>query len=301
MKNYLTKIKTNILAHKIISIIVLIIIVFLGYWAYSKATSTSGETQYITTTVQKGTIISAITASGQVESSNQINLTSKVSGTITYIGVKPGDKVTKGKTLFSIDNTEAQKTIRDAEISLTSAKLSLQKLQIENSDENMNADLVKAYDDGFNAVSDAFLDLPSIVSGLEDLLAQNNLSENAARISGNTAQDYRSTAEAAYYDAKKAFDSDRTYYRTLNHNSSKEDIEKIINQTYETTKIIADAVKKLRNFVDYLSEDTGRTSEFSSHQNTLSTYTNTNNGHLDNLLAIKTSIKNYNHAFPNAR
>jgi multidrug efflux pump subunit AcrA (membrane-fusion protein) len=98
--NFAVKIKSYALAHKIISIIVLILLIFIGSWAYGKMTSTTGETQYITTTVKKGTIISSVTASGQVESSNQVDLKADVSGTITYVNVKPGDKVEKGKLLF---------------------------------------------------------------------------------------------------------------------------------------------------------------------------------------------------------
>ncbi|MFA6257571.1 MAG: HlyD family efflux transporter periplasmic adaptor subunit [Candidatus Paceibacterota bacterium] len=299
MKNFLNKIKLYILAHKIISIIVVIIILSLGYWIYDKITSTTGDTRYLTAKVERGAIISSISGSGQVSSSNQVDIKAKVSGDAIYIAVKNGQKVSKGALIAQLDNTDAQKSVRDAELSLQSAKISLDKLKIQNSNDNLNADLDKAYDDGFNVVSDAFLDLPSIVTGLENLLAQNNLSENAARISGKTAQNYRSDAETAYFNAKKAFDSNRIFYRTLNHNSPTEDIDKIINQTYETTKLVADAIKKLRNFVDFLSEDTGRISEFTSYQNTLSTYTNTNNGHLDNLLTTTTNIKNYKDAFPN--
>jgi len=300
MKNFLNKIKLYIVAHKIVSAIIVIVILILGNWIYGKMTSTAGDTRYITAKVERGTIIASVSGSGQVSSSNQVDIKSKVSGDAIYIAAQNGQKISKGALIAELDNTDARKSVRDAELSLQSAQISLEKLKIQNSNDNLNADLVKAYDDGFNAVSDAFLDLPSTITGLENLLNQNSLSDNAARVSGKTAQDYRAVAEIAYYDAKNTFEINRTYYRTLNHNSPKEDIDKIINQTYETTKLVADAIKKLRNFVDYLSEDTGRTSEFTTYQNTLSTYTNTINGHLDSLLTIKASIKNYNDAFPNA-
>ena len=292
MKTFFAKIKVFIFKHKIISFIFLAIILLAGYWGYGKITSTTGETQYITTLVQKGTIISSITASGQVESSNQIDLTSKASGTISYVGIKPGDKVLRGKTLFSIDSKDAQKSVRDAEISLESAKLSLEKLKIQNSDENMNADLMKAYDDGFNTVSDVFLDLSGTITGLENILNEANLSDNAARMSGKIAQNYRKLAETTYYNAQNAFEKNKKSYRILNHNSPKEDIGKIIDETYETTKLLSDAIKNFHNFVDFLAEDTGRSSDFTTSQNTLSTYTNTIDGHLNSLLSAETNIKN---------
>jgi len=221
MKNYLTKIKVYILAHKFISAIVVIAIILLGSWIYGKITSTAGDARYLTSKVQKGTIITSITGSGQVSSLNQKDIKAKVSGDAVYVVNQSGQKVYKGALIAELDNADAKKSVRDAELSLQSAQIALDKLKIQNSNDNLNADLAKAYDDGFNAVSDTFLDLPSIISGLDNLLAQNNLSDNAARMSGETAQDYRVTAESAYYNAKNAFDKNRVYYRTLDHNSPK--------------------------------------------------------------------------------
>ncbi|MFA5936613.1 MAG: HlyD family efflux transporter periplasmic adaptor subunit [Candidatus Paceibacterota bacterium] len=127
MKEYINKTKLYVFSHKKISIIALIIILLLGYWIYKKITSTAGETQYITATVQKGTIISSITASGQVESSNQIDLKARATGEITYVGIKAGDIVKKGKTLFALNARDAQKAVRNAETSLETAKLELEK------------------------------------------------------------------------------------------------------------------------------------------------------------------------------
>lgn len=299
MTEKIKKIKSFVLLHKKLSIFVLLIILVLGYWGYEKITSTAGEIQYITTTVEKGTIVSSVTASGQIESSNQIDLKADVSGTITYVSVKPGDKVSKGKTLLSIDNEDLKKSIRDAEISLESAKISFEKFKIQNSNENLNADLVQSYSDGFSAVSSAFLDLPDTITGIENILVQNNLSDNAARVSGKTAQSYRSTAESKYYEAENSFKETRKYYRTLNRNSPNEDIEKIITETYQTTEIISSAIKSLRDYVDFMAEDSNRSSDFSTSQDTLSTYENNITGHLNELLSAKTNIKDSKELFVN--
>lgn len=290
MKNYFQKIKLYISSHKVISIVVLIIILALGYWGYKKFTNTTGDIRYITAKVEKGTIIASVSGSGQVSALNQIDVKSKASGDVIYLSKKNGDAVSQGTLIAQLDTKDIQKSIRDAELNLESAKISLEKLKIEKSNENISADLVKAYDDGFNTVSDTFLDLPTIVTGLEDLLGENIFSDNAARISGKTAQSYRELAETTYYNAKKAFETNRKFYRTLNQDSVKEDIEKVIKQTYETTKIFSDAIKNMINFVDYLSEDSGNSSPFTSFQTTLSTYTNTINTHLTNLLTAETNI-----------
>ncbi|MEI8174755.1 MAG: hypothetical protein WCG28_02270, partial [bacterium] len=82
MKNFLNKIKQFIATHKTVSIITLIIVAYVGYWGYGKITSTAGETRYVTTKAEKGTIIEAITGTGQVSASNQIDLKPKASGEI---------------------------------------------------------------------------------------------------------------------------------------------------------------------------------------------------------------------------
>jgi HlyD family secretion protein len=300
MKNYFNKLKSYIVAHKIISIVVFIIIIFIGYKVYSSITSTTGDTKYTLSVVSKGTVISSVDGSGQVSASSQIDLKPNVSGTITYIGVKPGDQVLAGKLLFSLDDTDAQKAIRDAEASLESARISLDKTNIQDSDQNLNANLAKAYDDGFSSVSDAFLDLPSTLNGLENLFNTPNLSYNSVSRYGQIATDYINQANNLYYQANKAFEKNNNDFRLLDRNSSKADIESIINETYQTTKILSDAIKSMKNLVDYLIENSNSSSDFNTTSTTLYNYSNTMSGHLSSLLSAQNSIKNYKDSFSNA-
>jgi len=133
MKNFLSKIKLYIVTHKVVSVVVFLILIYAGYSIYGKMTSTASIPKYNLAAVSKGTVISVVSGSGQVSTSSQIDLKPTVSGNITYIGVKPGDQVSAGKTLFSLDDTDAQKSVRDAEVNLQSAQLSLDKLKIQNS------------------------------------------------------------------------------------------------------------------------------------------------------------------------
>lgn len=129
MQKYFTQTKTYINKHKIISASVLIIVLLVIYFIYTKVNNVSGRLQYVTTTAQKGTIVSSVTASGQVESSNQIDLKAQASGEIVYVGAKVGDIVKKGKTLFLLNTRDAEKAVRNAETSLETAKLELEKFQ----------------------------------------------------------------------------------------------------------------------------------------------------------------------------
>src|ERR1035437_3978611 len=110
MKNFIMKMKMYLFAHKIISAIIIIIILGVGYWGYQKITNTGGETRYVLSPVTSSTIVSSITDSGQVSALNQVNITPTVSGALTAINVKPGNHVKAGQTLFIVDDTNAQKT-----------------------------------------------------------------------------------------------------------------------------------------------------------------------------------------------
>ena len=300
MKNYLNKIKLYIVSHKKISIIALIIILLIGYWGYKKITNTSGEIRYVTSVVEKGTIISSVDGTGQVSASSQVDLKAKASGDIVFIGVKGGQKVSAGTLIAQIDAKDAQKSLRDAELNLQNAQLSLEKLKIQNSDANMNSDLVKVYNDSFSTTSSTFLDLVSTLDGINTILGQVNLSDNSARSSGNIAVNYRNQAETLYYQARDAIDKSETDFRLLNRNSPKSDIENIVDETCTATKILADTIKSTKNFVDYLAQDTGESSGYVSSKNTLSTYTNTINADLSSLLSSQAGIKSSKDALPNA-
>lgn len=315
MKTPLYKIKTYVIAHKIISAIMLIMVLFVGNWAYRKITSTTGEARYITSKVTKGTIVSAVTGSGQVSASNQIDIKSKVAGMINYVGIKPGDRVERGKTLFYVDSTDTQKAIRDAEISFASAQISLDKLKNQNSNENMNADLAKAYDDGFDTVSNVFLDLPGIMTGLNDMFFKSDsrtgqlnvdwYKEQVANEDRDEATIFKQNFIDSYNKAKTAYDTNFDKYKIVFRTSDHATVESLILQTYNTTKLISDAIKNANNYIDLVNSSMQKSNTdipiiITTHKSTLNTDTSKTNTHLTSLVSVQTNIKDNKDAFPNA-
>ncbi|MES2023688.1 MAG: biotin/lipoyl-binding protein [Patescibacteria group bacterium] len=149
----IAKVGAYIWSHKITTIIFLVIVFGVGYYAYGKITSTTGDTRYITSKVEKGTIVASVTGTGQVSVSQQIDLKPRasgninVSGNITKINVKAGDKVSQGQILFTLDDRDARKAVRDAEANLESANLDLEtaRASIGNTDENQQTNIHNAY------------------------------------------------------------------------------------------------------------------------------------------------------------
>lgn len=317
MKEYFYKVKSYVFSHKVVSVIILLAVLLLGYWIYGKITTTSGETRYVTALVTKGTIISSVSGSGQVSASNQVDIKPNVSGTIISINTAPGNYVTAGKTLFVIDNTNAQKAVRDAEINLENANIALQKFKIQNSDANLNANLAKSYDDGFNTVSNTFLDLPGIMTGLDNMFFKSTISSGTGQWNidwyvGQVASEdkdkalsYKKDFTDSYDTALQAYNVSLDGYKQVSRTSDDTTIEKLISQTYNTTKLISDAIKNANNYIDFINDSMQRNNYniptiITTHKTSLSDYTSKTNTDLLNLLSIQTSIKGYKDAFPNS-
>lgn len=206
---FLKKIKEFILSHKILSVITVIILGYIVHFVFSSGTQ--AEVRYVTSITTKQTIVSSISASGQVVASNQIDLKAKSSGDVTRIYVKSGSTVKKGQTLFSLDTTDAEKAVRDAKTSLETAELDLQKFKQDPKDTDVLAannaitDAENSKVDADKSVQNAYNNL--LNSTFEAVPTSNNVADyNAPVISGN------------YILGKEGTISIRVYYSTSSPN-----------------------------------------------------------------------------------
>ena len=323
------KIKEYVLNNKIKSIIAGIILIIIGYYTYKHFTDTSGQTTYVTGTVQRDTIVASITESGQVQANHQLDIKPKVSSEVVYVAKSAGSKVYAGDLIAQLDTSDAMKGVRDAEANLASAQLSLQKiqepsdelslLQAQNAVTKAKSDLEKAYDDGFNNISSAFIDLPSIVTGVDGVLHNSDVSTNVNQRNldyyGDTASQMetpsnygkalklKTDAESAFVLAKKAYDKNFNDYKSTSRGASSDEINNLINETYDTSVKISDAVKSASNMIQYyqdLTTSLSRTpiSKSNVHLSILSGYTNTINSSVSSLSNTKTTIVNDTTSIP---
>ncbi len=294
------KIKKTALDHKIISAIVLVVLFGGGYWSYGKLTDTSGETKYVVSAVEKGTIVSTITGTGQVSASNQLNITSKVSGDLVYLGVKSGQKVSAGTLIAQVDAGDAQASLESAQIALAKLKEPADKLSIVQAENALASALdtkEKSYSDGFSAVDSAFLDMPIVMTGLDNLFNNYNAStyfSNDWNL-GDTAKNYRQIASNSYYRAKTAYDKNVIDYRNVSRTSASSSIESIVKETALTAKMIAQALKETNTAISYVIDQTDtryRTAVMTADTNNLNTWSTEMNGHVSSLNLIADTIDN---------
>ena len=202
-------------AHKILTGIILIAIVGGGYFTYHQYTTSHQPLKYVLATVTRGTVVTSVSGSGQISSSNQFDLKPKVSGDVLSVKGQEGQTVKAGDILMQLDATDAYKAVRDANANVESAKLSLEKLtqsatptQISQAQNDLanaqtaldklqlsqpidlqNAqdaaqkaqdNLDKAYADTFNTVTDTFLDLPDALSVSYNVLFGTDITGSAS-------------------------------------------------------------------------------------------------------------------------
>lgn len=253
----------QILRHKIVIVFLAVTILAGGYFSYFKIFSENGSVRYATAQARNGTIVVSITGSGQVSATQQMDIKAKVSGDVTYVNVKAGQYVAAGTLIAQLYAREAQKSVRDAEINLESAQLNYDQITgsingIRGDKEKNEEGLAKSYDDGLNAVVNAFADFPNIMTSLNTILINTDFEQgqwnidyyaDAIRLYDEDISIVRDETYAKYKVARKAYDENLIDYKLVSRFSGAAEIEAVINQTYETGRLISEAVKDASNFV----------------------------------------------------
>lgn len=110
-------------------LIAVIICALLCWWLCPFASHKKKD--YITADIIRGDIIQTVTASGEIQPVNTINVGSQVSGTIEDIFVDYNSQVKKGDVLLKIEPSVLQSTVDEAKASLDSARAELKYAQSE--------------------------------------------------------------------------------------------------------------------------------------------------------------------------
>lgn len=321
--NFIKKIRTYLLLNKAKSAVGILILSTLTYWVYGKFTGTAGQTLYTTTKATRGTVVSSISGSGEVSASDQLDIKPKVSGDVIYIAFENGQTVSRGALLAQLDTVDAEKAVRDAEINLETAKLSLEKIlkpaetlsliQAENALRNAEQsktraedDLILAYDDAFTSISNAFIDLPPVINGVQDILYKNTNNTSQDNISfyadlvknyDNSVFIYKDSAALNYQLARSAYDKTFLRYKSTSRYADRQTIESLLNETTATARLISESVKSTSNLLSFVKDrlterNNTLPSQLAGHQTTIDSYTTKTNATFTDLTTKINKIKN---------
>jgi HlyD family secretion protein len=306
--------RTYVKTHPYISILALVVVFGCGYWLQGKLTSTAGETLYVLGAVERGTIVASVSASGQVVSSDQIDVKPRASGDITWVGVNTGDTVRVGQAIAQIDDANAKQSVADAEQSLAQSKLQFQKdtaqapIDYQKSLDALasaKTELSNTYNDTYNTLSTAFLDLPAAVSGMQNTLYGYDLSTSKSQWNVDafrniqsdttTIRTFADVAERDYKLARAKYDQAVVDYKVLTRYSSFADLEKHLTSSIDTTTAIAQALQSELNLLDAVTDnatvsDRGVNTVISTLRSNTRVYLATANSNLSSMLNQQKSL-----------
>lgn len=100
-----------------------------------------GEIRYVTQEVTQGDLTVTVTATGNLEPRNQVDIGSELSGTIRNVNVDVNDEVKKGQVLAVLDTTRLRAQVLQAESSLASAEARV--IQADASEKEARANLAR--------------------------------------------------------------------------------------------------------------------------------------------------------------
>lgn len=297
------KIKTYFREHKFTGGLIILVIIVTG-WRIVRAWNGAGaETRYVLATVKRGDLISSVTGTGQVSTSNQVELKSKVSGDITYVGVVNGQAVGAGALIAQIDTRNAEKAVRDAEVNLTSAKLSLEKTKLQQGQQLRGDTLNKNYEDGLGILANLYGGFATTLDALDKIFFDADLSTNENKNNIEYYVSYNPTfttvpqrLKQLYQETKKLSQQGLADYQLAKRGSGS-DRAKAIQSGYELTIKTAEMIKVGRDVVRYLEDSLigssavhTKQTTIDSHSNDLTNYATTLDGYLKDLLTITNTI-----------
>lgn len=135
MKPTINNIKNIALKHKKTSIVIILVLIFSGWKIF--AGGNSSQPQYQTEQVEKGTLVTSVSASGSIATGGNLPITTAATGTVSTMYVKNGDTVIKGQKItdITLDQDSQQKqasawsSYLQAQNSLNSAQSKINSLQ----------------------------------------------------------------------------------------------------------------------------------------------------------------------------
>ncbi len=115
----------NKLTIAILAVVVLGALVFVGMSMSARAATPARQATQVT----RGDIQATVLSSAALQPASDLSLTFGAAGTIASIAVKPGDHVTKGQALATLDTSDLELAVTQAQANLGSAQAKLESVK----------------------------------------------------------------------------------------------------------------------------------------------------------------------------
>lgn len=104
--------------------LILLLLSGLGAWAWVAFAQASGEVRYETAELTRGEVIVTVTATGSVQPTTQVDVSSELSGALAEVTVDFNDRVEVGQVLARLDDTNLADLVLTARAQLQAAEAS---------------------------------------------------------------------------------------------------------------------------------------------------------------------------------
>ncbi|MDB5225188.1 MAG: hypothetical protein JWL87_140 [Candidatus Adlerbacteria bacterium] len=291
LARFFSALGTYVSAHRAISLVAAVLLLAGGWYVFGKATAASIETRYVLGTVERGTIVSSLSASGQVSASNQVDLKPGASGKVTYVGVKAGQEVKAGQLLVRLDAGDAADALETAQleyeklVTVDSGDLRDAQTSADEAGENVEASYVSAR----ATLTKASTDMPDVLTGLNDLFARTGYLSIQNYSLTPTEKEYRDRARDAWYEADLLLSALVKSYRSVPLAASESEIDTLLNQSYEAASAVSSAAKYSQDAVVYMRSHDGNSAADEAYAS-VTELTGTANGIVSALSSAQASI-----------
>lgn len=112
----------GLLADRRLQVAAVAFVAALGLWLYWTAGSPRNNVSYVTTPISKGSLVVLVTATGSVQPTNKVDVSSELSGTIRKVLVDYNTVVKAGQTLAELDTEKLEATVASSRAKLAAAR-----------------------------------------------------------------------------------------------------------------------------------------------------------------------------------
>lgn len=287
--------------------------IFLVFFYFLKNRNSSSETRYIFSQVKRGEISLTLSSTGTVVSKEEVDLKTKASGEIIYLNMKEGQLVKKGELLLKIDTSDQEKTIKDLENDLESAKINLSKTKKTTvvDEKNLKNQALNGFDQTLNDWKNYLDEFEKIFKVDISSYRLNSglylLDYYASIVNFYFPNDisYRETLWKNYEILKSQYQIFSNLISYLNSDSSLEEIKRNLDDFIDQVKILNDtsrySYQLLNRYLSAISDynliPAIQIRDVSSDKQTLSNYFSKISTDLENLLAIQKNITSYQEGY----
>jgi len=178
----------------IVKLFLVALVIAVGYFVMTKVTGNkTASVQYQMAVAEKGTIISTVSASGQVTSNNSAVVTTEASGVVTKIFVENGQKILAGDQIAEIEpdlegkqrQAQAYASYQSAQNSLANTKANQYTSQADlfnNWDTYMKIAQNSTYTNSDGSPNTSNRDLPQYITTNDKWLAAETIYKNQANV-----------------------------------------------------------------------------------------------------------------------